>query len=44
MWKVFQIFDPWLMKVGENKNRKVILGHGSQPEREEREGGSILGY
>lgn len=25
------------MKVGENKNRKVIFGYGNQPEREERE-------
>ncbi|OWR81287.1 hypothetical protein SJDPG12_02445 [Porphyromonas gingivalis SJD12] len=32
------------MRMGENKNRKVIFWHGNQPEREEREGGSILGY
>lgn len=24
------------MRVGENKNRKVIFGYGNQPEREER--------
>lgn len=24
------------MRVGENKNRKVIFGHGNQPEWEER--------